>query len=243
MTAPTISLRVAIRKAQEARTLPADMRFVRVLHELELAANLPHTTPPGRPEVRPFFPNHYVPFGKHHQLLSKDMNPYCNPGNWTAIYHNNLWATNDQGYGEASDPRANFVTGEDLTSPLPRVEALTCGGNVLRVIGERVVMSAGVPVPSYIIETLDWTAPAPSLEWIEARPWLITTAVNMGKDGTPRRFEMGSQPNGFIPGVRHPLLADPRRYNGTTEAAITIPKWRVTPWDSPDVPDPYKAYL
>jgi hypothetical protein len=234
MTLPALSLRVAIRKAQ-ARTLPADMHFVRVLHELELAANLPHTTPPGRPEVRALFPNHYVKFGKFWQWLSEDMNPYCSPGNWTAIYHNNLWITNDQGYGEASDPRANFVTGEDMTAELPRVEALTCGGNVLRVLGET---AAG-----YVIETLDWTAPAPSLEWIEARPWLVTTAVNMGRDGTPRRFEMGSQPNGFIPGVRHPLLADPRRYNGTTEAAITIPKWRCVDWKEADVPDPYRLYL
>jgi hypothetical protein len=165
------------------------------------------------------------------------MNPYCTPSNWTAIYHNNLWISNDEGYGEDGDRRANYILNKDLTYPPPRVENLTCGGNLLRVLGETVVMQAGKPVPSYIIETLQWTDPAPSLEWIEAHPWLITHAVVMGADGTPRRFTMGMQDNGFVPGVRHPLVADPGRYT------ITIPKWRCIEWREAEPPDVYRLYL
>lgn len=219
-----------------ARTLPADMRFVRCLHELELASNLPHTTPPRRPEVRQLYPeNLFVPFGRSWQLLSKALNPYCTPGNWTQIYDFRLWIANNNGYRDETDKRANYITGQDLSYDPPKVETLTCGGNVLRVLAETTITRGGTPIPSYVVETLDYRLPV-TLAWLEARPWLITTAVNMGGDGTPRRFEQGSQPNGFIPGVRHPFVSD-------TTKVITIPKWRCVNWTAGEMADPYRVYL
>lgn len=217
-------------------TLPADMHFVRVLHERELADNLPHTTPPSRPEVRQLYPeNLFVPFGRSWQLLSAALNPYCTPNNWTQIYDYRLWISNNNGFRDETDPRANYITGEDMGAPQLKVETLTCGGNVLRVLRELTITRGGVPIPCYEVETLDYRY-VPTLEWIKARPWLLTTAVNMGADGTPRRFEMGSQPNGYIPGVVHPFVSDPSK-------VILIPKWRVVRWTEAEMADPYRVYL
>lgn len=219
-----------------AGALPSDKTFMRVLHELELAASLPHTTPPGRPEVRALFPNHFVPFGQDWQRLSYALNPYCTPSNWTAIYHNNLWISNNNGFGEDSDRRANYILNKDLSYPPPGVEDLTCGGNLLSVIGEKLEKTNLGLEPCYIVETLDVRQPAPAPAWLEARPWLITHAVNMGMDGTPRRFTMGMQDNGFVPGVRHPFVANPARFQ------VCIPKWRVVRWTQSTPPDPYRVY-
>lgn len=216
-----------------ARTLPADMRFVRVLHELELASNLPHTTPPGRPEVRQMYPeNLFVPFSERWQMKSWTMNPLLSANNMSAFYHNNLWVTNNQGLGEDSDPRANYFTREDLSYPLPKVETITCGGNILHVTGETVIRRGGVPIDSYIVEVLDYRDPPPDV----IPPWLQTWAVNMRHDGTPGRFSMGQQANGYLPGVVHPLLSDKTK-------VITIPKWRCVEWREAEPPDVYRLYL
>jgi hypothetical protein len=222
-------------RPEPAGTLPRDMRFVRVLHELELAPHLERTTPPSRPEVRQMYPeNLFVPFGKAWQLFAWKLNPLLKANNMTAVYDDHLWIANNNGFSD--DLRANYFTNENLDKPLPKVETLTCGGNLLRVLGEVAVKIGTKFVDSYIIDVLDYRQAPPTLEWIEARPWLITIAVNMGSDGTPRRFTQGTQPNGFVPGVRHPFLSDPSK-------RITIPKWRCVEWREANAPDPYFVYL
>jgi hypothetical protein len=227
----TLSRRVSVFSdgSLQADGLPRNKAFYRVLHERELASNLPHTTPPDRPEVRALYPSHFSPFGKPWQMLAWKMNPLLSAGNMTAVYHTHLWIANDQGFGDDNDPRANFFENTHLTENLPKVEALTCGGNLLSVVGEL--------GDDYIVETLDWHNPPPSPSEINGKPWLLTVAVNMGTDGTPRRFSQGTQPNGFVPGVRHPLLADPTRF------VVTIPKWRLMRWTASTPPDPYRLYL
>jgi hypothetical protein len=229
-----ISLRLAISRAIVVPgVLPADMRFVRILHELELDPSLPHTTPPDRPEVRQLYPeNLFVPFGKAWQMKAWDMNPLLTANNMTQVYDDHLWIANNNGFSNEADLRANWFTLEDTSSAVLKVEALTCGGNVHRVLGETTITRGGVPIPSYILETLDYRNAPPAV----IPPWLQVWAVNMGSDGTPRRFEQGSQPNGFIPGVRHPFVSDPSKI-------ITIPKWRCTPWTDGEPPDPYRVYL
>lgn len=217
-------------------TLPRDMIFVRVLHEAELPANRRHV-PPRMPEVRPMFPNHHVPFGKYWQLLSKQMNPLLTPGNWTAAYHYELWIANNQGFGMDDDPRANYITGQDLSFADPRVEALTCGGNLLRVIGEIQAKTTGIGLTAcYIVETLNWRNAPPKWEDLQKKPWFITEGTKLTGDGGVTRFPQGQQSNGFMPGVRHPLIADPSRIP-------IIEKWRVRAWTDPNPPDPYKVYL
>lgn len=199
----------------------------RVLHEAEVP-EFRRNVPPRMPEVRPFFPNHHSEFGKHWQGLSWDMNPLLNAGNMTAVYDGELWVANNQGFGMDGDPRANYFTNRNLTFENIRVEALTCGGNVLTGYEEDT---------NLVVETLQWSDPVPTVGWIEKRPWLITHAVKLDGDGLPARFGQGYSHLGFTPGVRHPLVANPKRYK------ITIPKWRVVRWTESELPDPYKVYL
>lgn len=217
-----------------AEPLPRDF-FVRVLHEKELASNLPHTTPASRPEVRQLYPVHFSPFDRSWQILAWRMNPMLSAGNMTAVYDDHLWISNDQGLGSDTDPRANYFEGTHLSSPLPKVECLTCGGNLLHVLGETVAKTNAGLEACYIVETLDYHT-VPTLEYINARPWLVTWAVNMGSDGTPRRFSQGQQINGYLPGVRHPLVAD-------HQYTVVIPRWRVIEWQEGEPPEPYRLYL
>jgi len=213
-------------------TLPSGV-FVRVLHEKELAPNLPHTTPYKRPEVRPLFPNQFSPFGEPWQMLAWAMNPLLSSGNMTAVYDSHLWIANDQGFGDDEDPRANYFERTHLTAHTLQVEALVCGGTLLRVLGEAKVKTNAGLEDCYQVDALNWRMPV-SLEYIQARPWLQVWAVTLGGDGMPRRFSYGAQPSGYVPGVRHPLVV------GTP---VYIPKWRVVRWTANTVPDPYKVYL
>lgn len=231
---------VEVTEATPEGLLPSNMRFVRVLHELELPSNK-RTNPERRPEVRPLFVNQYVPFNQQWQEFSWNLNDkrYFTAGNMTAIYHYRLWIANYQGFGDPTDPRRNYFENTNSGYPLPRVEALTCGGNVLRVIGETQVKVGRVFVPAWAIESLDWHKPPPSVQELRSKPWLITTAVNLsGANGlTPSKFPQGNLPDGNKPGVVHPLLADP------TVFTVAVEKWRVVDWQEPNPPDPYRLYL
>lgn len=212
-------------------------RYVRVLHEAEVKVarrNVPH----GRPEVRQCYPeNLFVPFGKSWQLFAwKRLNPLLKANNMTAVYDDSLWVSNNNGFGSSTKPRANYFENTHLSDPLPRVETITCGGNLLRVLGETTIFRGGEPIPSYVIETLDYRDPPPSPEWLEARPWLITHAVDLDSDGQPSRFPQGYKHLGFTPGVRHPFLSDKRK-------VVTIPEWRCVEWRGEFAPDAYKVYL
>jgi hypothetical protein len=217
--------------------LPDGMKFVRVLHEVELPPNKRYT-PLRQPEVRPLFPNHFSWFGRGWQLLSWDMNghQYMNAGNMTAIYNEALWIANNWGFGNV--PRANYFTMEDLEYDTIKVESLTCGGNLLHVLGEGLYKTnTSTKVPCYIVEVLGYNKILPTYEWIKNHPWLITTAVKLNPYGEPIPFPQGRQPDGYQPGVRHPLVC-----NSSTYPEIVIEKWRVEDWISKDVPDPYKVY-
>ena len=107
---------------------PADRpRLWRIKHDIELGAlwrdNLP--------EVHPFFPNHHVPFLEVWQRLSRELNPLLTDEKWTAVYSFKRFATNNNGFGNPDDPRANYITGTHLDKADPRVEVLKCGGNLV----------------------------------------------------------------------------------------------------------------
>lgn len=198
----------------------------RVLHEREVPSHL-RTTPLNMPEMRVLLPNHFSPFGEAWQKLSKAMNPRISNNKWTAVYGDTLWITNRQGFGNDEDPRANFILGSNLTSPLPKVEALTTGGSLLtgRVSGSYL-----------IIEALDHRSP-PSLDWILDRPWFWTYAVTMDSHSNPRPFPQGLQTDGSVAHIIHPLVCDPVRY-----PEIKIPLWRVQRWTAAELPDPFRVY-
>lgn len=219
---------------QETR-LPTGLRFMRVLHEAELPRDR-RSTPLRMPEVRPLFPNHFVPFGKAWQMLSWQLNPLLTANNMTAVYNEALWIANNTGFGNT--PRANYFTNENLGAQELRVEALTCGGNLLSILGETIAKTAAGQVPCYVVETLDARRSVPSVDWLRERPWLITEATKLRSDGSldVARFPQGKQPNGYQPGVRHPLVADPTRY------LVVIEKWRMVEWREPTPPDPLTVY-
>lgn len=204
-------------------------RIWRVLHELELDPKY-RRTPLGQPEMRTLFPNHFSDFGREAQLLSRAMNPRISDDKWTQVYHDTLWITNRQGFGNEDDPRNNYVTGKNLNQDYedPKVECLTTGGSIL----------TGFETTNYLaVETIDYTQ-IPTLEWIMARPWFWTYAVSMDSHLKPRRFPQGLQPNGEIVPIIHPLIGDPKQYE-----LIVIPKWSVVEWTKEELPDPYTVYL
>lgn len=216
------------------RTLPEGMRFVRVLHEAELPASR-RITPAKMPEVRPLFPNHYSPFGEGWQNTSWTLNRLLTANNMTAVYDDALWIANNTGFG--GTPRRNYFIPEDLDAKEGlRVEALTCGGNILHVIGEGAMKTNSGIEQCYFVETLDYRVVP--LYTLEDKPWLVTTATKLDPYGNPTRFPQGRQPNGYQPGVRHPLVADTVRY-----PQIGIPKWRCVEWTEAYAPDPYKVYI
>jgi hypothetical protein len=213
--------------------LPREYDFVRVLHEVELPPEK-RITPARQPEVRPLFPNHYSEFGEEWQELSWTLNPLLTAGNMTAVYNDHLWIANGQGFGNT--PRRNYFIPEDLDATTNiKVEALTCGGNVLRVLDEGKFKTNEGLEDCYFVEAMDWRI-IPVFN-LEKRPWLITTAVKLNNEGLPTRFPQGMQSNGFQPGVRHPLVADVVRY------AVALPKWRAVKWTETFAPDPYEVYV
>lgn len=200
----------------------------RILHESELPEELRHT-PPGMPEVRPFFPNHYTPFLDVWQRLSKELNPLLTPEKWTQVYTGALWIANNQGFDMAGDPRNNYVTGvTDKSWKDPRTEVLGCGGDL------RTGYEEG---ENLVVQALNWRAFTPSADWLMDRPWFLTHAVRYGKDGQPKRFPQGEQPDGSVATILHPFMADTERYT-----KITIPLKFVERWTENFLPDPFTLY-
>lgn len=189
----------------------------RVRHDIELGP----LWRPRLPEVFPFFPNHFTPFPEAWQRLSFAMNPHLTPERWTSVYSNARAFTNGNGYGDDTDPRANYITGENLTCALPKVECLTCGGALL---------AGRVEGINFVPETLNGRLAPPSLEWLLARPWLYFHAVTVDQNGTPRMF-----PQGDMKPVLIPFIADRNRY-----PVITISLSKLEKLDmSQPLPSPY----
>jgi hypothetical protein len=234
MTLPIhVSLSLGAAVAPQA-VLPAGWQFARVLHECELPPER-RTTPPKMPQVRPLFPNHFSVFDRPWQMLSWKHNPLLSGANMTAVYNDHLIIANDHGFGNT--PRRNYFLLEDLDAALQlMVEDLTCGGNVLRVLGEIMFKTTAGKVPCFIVETLDCSRPV-TYEWLKQRPWLITEFTKLDPYGNPARFPQGKQSDGYQPGVRHPLVANPGTY-----PTIVIEQWRVVPWTLPHLPDPLQVY-
>jgi hypothetical protein len=199
-------------------------RIWRVLHDKELGelrrSNLP--------EVFPMFPNHHVWFRRHAQLRSRELNPILTPDQWTKIYTNERFITNQQGFEKPGDPRNNYVTGDTGHPEDPKTEVLTCGGNLL---------TGYVDGGHLHVMTLDYRAELPPAGWLMKNPWFLVKYVGVGSTGIPRRFPPAEQSNGYIPDVLHPLIADPNRF-----IDITIPLRVVEEWTSATLPDTYTIY-
>jgi len=110
-----------------------------------------------------------TPFGRDWQLLSFAMNPGMDPRKWRVVYDDHRAFMNNTGFSDAT-PRADYVNGLDLNSPLPRWDKTrVCGGALItgRVDGNDLV-----------VDILDGRGPAPRLE--ELKPWHQFMAINAG---------------------------------------------------------------
>ncbi len=196
-------------------TLPAGKIFFRVLHEVELGGSRR-----SMPEVFPLFDNHFTPLTLDLQFLWKAINPGMTKAKWRALLGYQRAFTNNQGFGMSGDPRADFVNGLDLGAPLPKQEALVCGGALLsmKALDEEWLY------PEYI----DGHNGAPRAEWVMSRPWLRFTAVNIRSSGQPGLFPPGMENAQVL------LLA---------YKPIRISRSKVVRWRESVPPDPYRVYL
>ena len=195
--------------------------FWRVKHDKELPQGIWRA---GLPSVHPILPNHHSPFQKWAQLVSFELNPWLDEELWTKFYHYRYAFTNDNGYGDDSDPRANFVTGEDTTAPLPRVEALVTGGSMIE--GER--LGDWVKVRG-----LHYNTPV-TAEYLRAHPEFWVRGVYASAAGVPYKL-LGHKYDG--PPCVHPLIVN------DAKGELHIEAWKLVEWTGAGVPEPLKLYL
>lgn len=202
----------------------------RVMHDIELAnLKIKPLWRPNMPEVQPLFPNHHTEFDERYQRKVIELNPRVSNDKLAACYTYKRYLTNDQGFGDDSDPRANYFTMKNLDCELPRVEALTTGGSVHRgeEFGDNV-----------IIYTLHYSDPIPSAAWLYGHREYLINAVSVDGKGTPRRFPQGEQPSGEIVTIVHPFFTNVKRY-----PVLVMPKYKLQQWAQSYLPDPFTVYI
>lgn len=127
------------------------------------------------PEVYNLEPTHVTELTPQRQYLSYALFRHGAPSldeklalsRWTALMHYKRAFTNQQGFGDSSDPRANYITGENLDAELPKFpKTLICGGATITGTIEGALLK---------VTTL---RSVPSLDELLATPWLYFHAVN-----------------------------------------------------------------
>ncbi len=183
------------------------------------------------PQVHPMLPNQFSQFKKEWQLLSKELNPLLDKSRWTQCYGDATWIANRHGFGNPEDPRANYVTGENIGDgfALPKVELLTCGGNIL---------TGHIEGSDLVADILDYRMAPPDIEWFKSHPWFGTWATRCGLKGDPVYLLQAKDANGNLTAFLHPLIGDKIQY-----PRITIPLYKLQKWTEPYLPDPMRIYL
>lgn len=226
---------------------PARPPLWRVKHDRELGA----LWRPNLPEVHPFSPSHFVPFTETWQRYSFGMNT-MDKMEWTNTFSNKTAFSNTHGFGKRGDPRANFITGENLRAPLPKLEALLCSGAVvtgspsfrvtamLRQVVDlsknlfrvsfgffRQSVRSLLDVNVLQVYTLNGRDAPPRRALL---PWEMYHAVTVDSRGIPRLFPQGDgQP------VILALVADRDRY-----PVVTLPMYKLVKLpDNAPIPSPY----
>lgn len=145
---------------------------------------------------------------------------------WTVVHDYDRCFNNGTGFLNDADPRANFITGEDLDKPLPRYDKAqrVCGGTFItgEAVNDKLVCRAGV-------DGIDGYGPMPDTRKIIEKNW-FTYAVSVNNDYTKIAH--------FPQGNGGPVLV-PFIFRDT----ITFPlEWFVR-WEAYSLPDPLKVYL
>lgn len=120
-----------------------------------------------------------TPFGADWQRLSFALNPGMTSNHWRALYGDDEAFTNGNGFN-GPNARADFVNNCDLSAPLPAWDKTrVCGGATVTGIVDGMEL---------VVDILDGTGPAPTLEWLLARPWLYFHALTVYGDGHVGEF-------------------------------------------------------
>lgn len=231
----------------------------KVMHDLELGKVRQVVIDYGAalPEVFPMLPNHFVPWGKPWQLLEYEVNDWMTKRDWMKLHTGARFANNRNGFGMSGDPRANYVTGENLGKPDPKQEALFCGGavitgtpvlSVMESIRQAVALARDViarrasfmgfrqTVMSLVdknvlnVWTLNGREAAPTKQWVLDRPWTRFPAVSVNPRGEIHNLTQGGM--GRMKWIL--LLADRNRYPTLTYPLSKLR--RIAPGAPP--PDP-----
>ena len=78
--------------------------------------------------------------------VMKIKNPSITPDKFTQTLHTKIALTNGAGFGDPNKPKANFITGDNKTSPLPKLmDGIIMAGQLYQgdVVGDALVMKPG----------------------------------------------------------------------------------------------------
>lgn len=204
---------------------PTVKKFIgwRCLHEAEGGYD---SDSAGMPEVRPALPNPLpVEFTMRWQLLSWDMNkwnPLFTKNNWRAVYGDTTAFTNGNGFGNKTDPRADYINGLNIDKENPKLmKAIICGGMFIRgeVQGSNLVCKPG-------IHGISSSGPLPTVEEVMRKNWYFVATTQ--KDGKVSHFPQGHGKPVYIPYILRQVVTYPL-------------KW-FERWESDELPDPLKLY-
>lgn len=212
---------------QTAEPTPTPIRFKgwRCLHTIEGG----RWVPPGMPEERTPINALALPMTEAIQRMSyalmKRANSTITPTQWTRVHDYDRCFNNGQGFRDPNDLRANYITGEDLKSPLPKYDKAMrlCGGTFVtgRANGGVLECAAGV-------DGINADSTLPNVDEIIRRNWYVV-AVSVNNDYTNISH--------FPQGNGGPVLV-PFIFRGT----ITFPLEWFEPWDDVVLPHPLKIY-
>lgn len=193
----------------------------KVLHDLEMGKVRQVVIDYGAalPEVFPVLPNHFVPWSEPWQLLEFDINELT-PEEWMKMHTGARFMNNRNGFGMSGDPRANYVSRTNLDKPLPKQEALFCGGAIVTgtpvlsvmesirqalalardLVMRRTSFMAARRAVSSLVEnnvlnvwTLNGRGEVPTAQWILERPWTRFAAVSVNPRGMIHNLAIGGQ--------------------------------------------------
>ena len=186
--------------------------------------------PLNMPIVRPSLPNSRpIPFTKPMQLLARDLQLHFNKTitdkQFTSTYGEYVAFTNGAGFN-GKVPRANYITGTNLSYALPKLQkAIFCGGNFIRGHKQGTSLLA---VPG--IDGIDCNKSMPSLQTVLDNQWYFF-ATTLYKSFT----SYGHFPQGNGGPVAIPYFL---------RETVSYPASWFTPWNSTYVlPNPIQGYL
>ena len=144
----------------------------------------------GLPEIYNLEPSHATELTPRIQYLSYALFKHGAPSlkeafaqnRWKSLMHYKRAFTNGQGFGNSDDPRANYISGENLDAELPKFpKTLICGGATVTGTVEGALLKVSTLSPDNL----------PTLEELIETPWLYFHAVNSTWDRITR-FPQGT---------------------------------------------------